>query len=289
MRLALCVLAVMFLSAASTRAETLTFIATGPVVPALSGLNENPAHPQSQGTGTGVITWDTLTNIMTVNVVFSGLTTPNTAAHIHCCIDPPGNAGVATTVPTFTGFPSGTTSGTYAHTFDMLLASSYNPAFITSHGGTAASAAAALLAGMRAGQTYLNIHTTMFTGGEIRGFLVTPVDLSIKPDAEPPVPINVKDNGNGTTPVAILSTASFNAPAVVDTSTLTFGRTGDEDSLAFCNPGGEDINGDGLLDLVCHFRTRLAEFESGDTLAFLKGSTSQGGPIFGQEAIRTVP
>src|SRR5215510_7533386 len=129
MRLALCVLTVMFLSAASSQAETLTFIATGPVAPGLSGLNENPAHPESHGTGTGVITWDTVTNIMTVNVIFSGLTTPNTAAHIHCCVDPPGNAGVATTTPTFTGFPLGVTSGTYDMTFDLNAAGTYNPAF----------------------------------------------------------------------------------------------------------------------------------------------------------------
>ena len=289
MRLALCVLAVMFLSAASSRAETLTFIASGPAAPGLSGLNETPAHPESHGIGAALITWDTVTNIMTVNATFNGLTTPNTAAHIHCCVNPPGNAGVATTVPTFTGFPSGTTSGTYTRAFDMLQASSYNPAFITSHGGTVASAAAALLAGMRAGQSYLNIHTTMFGSGEIRGFLVTPVDVSIKPGAAPPVPINVRGNGNGTTPVVILSTANFNAPADVDITSLTFGHTGDEDSLAFCNPGGEDVNHDGLLDLVCHFRTREMGFESGNTLGFLKGSTNLGSPIFGQEAIRTVP
>ena len=32
-------------------------------------------------------------------------------------------------------------------TFDMLMSSSYNPAFITAHGGTPASAEAALFAG----------------------------------------------------------------------------------------------------------------------------------------------
>jgi hypothetical protein len=287
MRLALSVLIVLFLSAASSPAATLIFIASGPTASGLSPLNENPPHPQSSATGTGLITWDTVTNIMTVNVVFSGLTTPNTAAHIHCCIDPPGNAGVATTVPTFTGFPGGVTSGTYAHTFDMLNATSYNPAFIASHGVTAASAAAALLAGIQAGQTYLNIHTTTFGGGEMRGFLVTPVDLSIKPDADAPVPINVRSHG--TIPVAILSTPTLDAAASVDPSSLTFGRTGDEDSLAFCNPGGEDVNGDGLVDLVCHFQTQLAGFESGDALAILKGRTVQGSPILGQEAIRTVP
>jgi len=53
----------------------------------------------------------------------------------------------------------------------MLDPASYNPAFVASHGGTAASSAAALLDGLKAGQSYLNIHTTMFGGGEMRGFL----------------------------------------------------------------------------------------------------------------------
>ena len=140
---------------------------------ALNGSNQNPPVASS-GTGTAVVTWDTTTSMMTVDVTFSGLTTGNTAAHIHCCIAAPGNTGVATTVPTFTGFPGGVTSGTYNHTFNMLDSTSYNPAFVTAHGGTAASAAAALLAGIQAGQAYLNIHTTMFPGGEIRGFLQQP-------------------------------------------------------------------------------------------------------------------
>jgi len=163
----------MVLSAVSSPAATLTFIANGPVVPGLSSLNENPPHPESSGTGTALVTWDTVTSMMTVNVVFSGLISPDTAAHIHCCTSPPGNAGVATQVPYFAGFPIGVTSGTYTHTFNMLDAASYNPAFVTANGGTAASAAAVLLAGMLAGQTYLNIHTTMFPGGEIRGFLTS--------------------------------------------------------------------------------------------------------------------
>jgi hypothetical protein len=137
----------------------------------LSSANENPPHPESTATGHIDAYWDTTTSMMTVNIVFDGLTTPNTAAHIHCCIAPPGNTSVATTVPTFTGFPGGVTSGTYSHTFDMTSTSSYNPGFVTTHGGTAASAAAALFAGLQAGQAYQNIHTTMFPGGEIRGFL----------------------------------------------------------------------------------------------------------------------
>src|SRR4051794_844469 len=157
-------------SIALTGSGALHFVAAGPTVAGLSPLNESPQRA-SNATGTAHVTWDTTTSMMTVDVVFSGLTTPNSAAHIHSCVASPGTTGVATSVPTFTDFPSGTTSGTYLHTFDMLAASSYNPTFVTSHGGTPAGAAAALLAAMEAGQTYLNVHTTMFASGEMRGFL----------------------------------------------------------------------------------------------------------------------
>jgi hypothetical protein len=97
-----CVFALLVLLAVSSQAATLTFIAAGPEAPGLSPLNENPPHPTSSATGTGLVTWDTATTMMTVNVVFSGLTTPSTAAHIHCCTTTPGgNAGVATTVRFF--------------------------------------------------------------------------------------------------------------------------------------------------------------------------------------------
>jgi hypothetical protein len=53
----------------------------------------------------------------------------------------------------------------------MTLASSYNPDFITAHGDVD-GAFAFLLAGMLAGESYLNIHSEMFRGGEIRGTLI---------------------------------------------------------------------------------------------------------------------
>lgn len=109
------------------------------------------------------------------------------------------------------------------------------------------------------------------------------MDIAIKPGAAPRVPVDT--HGNGTIPVAILSTPTFDATTSVDQSTLRFGRTGSEDSLAFCNPGGEDVNGDGLPDLVCHFRKQLTGFQSGDTLAILQGATVDGSPIVGQEPI----
>jgi hypothetical protein len=54
---------------------------------------------------------------------------------------------------------------------DLASASAYNPAFITAQGGLA-NAEAAFIAGLTSGRTYLNIHTTAFGGGEIRGFVV---------------------------------------------------------------------------------------------------------------------
>lgn len=138
----------------------------------LSGPNESPANA-SPGTGSAIVTVDDVLNTMRVQIVFNGLTGTTTASHIHSATPTPftGTAGVATTTPTFAGFPLGVTSGFYDLTLDMTLASSYNPAFVTANGGTTASAEAALFAGIAAGRAYVNIHSSTFGGGEIRGFL----------------------------------------------------------------------------------------------------------------------
>lgn len=138
----------------------------------LSGPAEVPAN-NSPGTGTAIITIDAVANTMRVQTTFSGLLAGVTASHIHAAtaVAGTGTGGVATTLPTFPGFPSGVTAGTYDQTFNMLLSSSYNPAYVTNNGGTTALAFAALRAAISAGRAYLNIHSTMFPGGEIRGFL----------------------------------------------------------------------------------------------------------------------
>jgi hypothetical protein len=141
----------------------------------LSGPAESPPNT-SPGTGTGVVTIDPVLHSLFVSFNFSDLTTGTTASHIHCCTAAPftGTAGVATQVPAFVNFPLGVTSGSYTNTFDLTMSSSWNPTFISSNGGTPASAEATLLTGLLAGEAYLNVHTTAFPNGEIRGFL-TPV------------------------------------------------------------------------------------------------------------------
>lgn len=144
----------------------------------LSGANETPPAA-SPGFGTGKVVIDTDALTMALDVTFGGLLGTTTASHIHCCNAPTTTSPVATQLPTFTGFPLGVSSGTYSNVFDMALASSYNPAFITNNGGTVESAFEALLKGMLDGRAYWNIHSTRFPGGEIRGALLVPEPSSV--------------------------------------------------------------------------------------------------------------
>ena len=169
------VLAVLVSLPAVSYAATITLSGT------LSGANESPATG-SPGMGSATAILDTTAQTLEVIVVFSGLfavipgtstASGTTASHIHCCTPFGGNAGVATTTPTFPGFPLSVDSGMYDHTFDLTMASSYNPSFVSASGGLSA-AETALVNGLLNNQTYLNIHTNAFPGGEIRAFLAVP-------------------------------------------------------------------------------------------------------------------
>lgn len=132
----------------------------------LLGVNENPPVA-TPGNGVAFLTIDG--DLLTVAATFDNLLGNVAAAHVHCCAPAPTNIGVATQTPTFTGFPSGVTSGSYQHDFSLTALSTYNPAFVTANGGTAEGARDALLAALDSGQAYFNIHTTFAPGGEIRG------------------------------------------------------------------------------------------------------------------------
>ena len=153
----------------------------------LLGANEVPPIV-SAGTGNANVFYDPTAHTLQVNVTFSGLTGTTTASHIHCCTALPfqtilPNAPVATQTPTFPGFPLGVTSGVYnSVTFDLTNATSWNPSFITAHGGTTAQAEADFAAGLFGNKSYLNVHSSFAGGGEIRGVLVfvpEPLSLSL--------------------------------------------------------------------------------------------------------------
>ncbi len=159
-------LIIAFFAATVTYASPVTFTAI------LNGASEAVPNA-SPGTGNATVIFDTGLHTMDVSVFFSGLGGTTTASHIHCCTTLPnaGTAGVVSTTPTFTGFPLGVTSGSYSYVFDMTLPGSYNSSFLTTYGGSVSAAEAALFSGMQAGKSYLNIHTSLNPGGEIRGFL----------------------------------------------------------------------------------------------------------------------
>jgi len=126
------------------------------------------------GSGTVLLTFDSATSLLDFDVSFSGLSGTTTISHIHCCTATAGTgtAGVAVTPGTLPGFPVGVSSGTYLYDdLDMLLSSSYTAAFVTAGGGTTAGALSRLLTNLDSGQAYFNVHSNLFPGGEIRGFL----------------------------------------------------------------------------------------------------------------------
>lgn len=88
-------------------------------------------------------------------------------------------------------------------------------------------------------------------------------------------------------PVALLSSKDFDATQV-DTTTLTFGATGDEQSLRHCHRHARDANRDGLVDLICDFKASAAGFEVGDTQGVLKGKTMDGRKFEGHGTLKVV-
>jgi hypothetical protein len=117
-----------------------------------SGANEVPANG-STATGTISGAYDTVTNIISFTITFSGLGANTTAAHFHGPAFPGSNAAV---VFAHTGVPAGVTSASLPADADTLTQ--------------------AQEADLLAGKWYSNIHTTNFPGGEIRAqiFFGTP-------------------------------------------------------------------------------------------------------------------
>src|SRR5215831_19116211 len=108
--LVLVVMAALLVRVPAAHAVPMTFTAN------LSGANEVPPTG-SPGTGVATVVIDPALHTMHVDVTFSGLIGFTTASHIHCCLpfpfDPLDNVMVATTTPTFPGFPLGVHAGTY--------------------------------------------------------------------------------------------------------------------------------------------------------------------------------
>jgi hypothetical protein len=115
---------------------------------------------------------------------------------------------------------------------------------------------------------------------------VKEVDIDIKPGSDPN---SINLGSKGVIPVAILSSADFDASTIdpmtvklADAEVKVKGKSDNAGSL-------EDVNGDGLLDLVVQVYTEGLALTAGDIEAELTAETWGGMPIVGSDSIRIVP
>jgi len=108
---------------------------------------------------------------------------------------------------------------------------------------------------------------------------VIEVEIDIKPGSDPNS-INLKSKG--VVPVAVLFTEAFDA-STIDPSTVVFAGALPVRSTE-C-----DVDGDGDLDLLFHFKTQYLELDENSTKATLTSTTYDGQPIQGTDKVNIVP
>ena len=156
---------------------------------------------------------------------------------------------------------------------------------------------ATLYVGARTSGTTYTIHVTTDVQNFAGAPLASDFTSTFTTGGVHPIAIDIKPGDNTNTinlrqmktiSVAILSSTDFDAPdeVEVDRVTLTFGVTGDEQSLLSCETRKpKDVNGDGLMDLECQFSTNQTNFPCGRTVGVLRGETVTGGSFEGRQAV----
>jgi hypothetical protein len=165
-RLPLALVTLAFVGLAACSEDTVDPLNNNTVVfkATMTPQNEVPAVTvASNGTGTFTGVLDTVTNVFTYDVVFSGLTSGVNNGHIHGPADAGVAAGALLNFNTLPGaqFSFGATSGT-AH--GTVLLTSATTITATVNGDS-------LKKLLFAGKAYANIHTTSNSPGEIRGMI----------------------------------------------------------------------------------------------------------------------
>ncbi len=103
--------------------------------------------------------------------------------------------------------------------------------------------------------------------------------IDIKPGSDPNS-INLKSKG--LVPVAVLTTEGFDA-STIDPETVLFAGAEPVRSTL------EDVDGDGDLDMLFHFKTQELNLDEDSTEATLTGETNDGTPIQGTDTVNIVP
>jgi hypothetical protein len=106
-------------------------------------------------------------------------------------------------------------------------------------------------------------------------------------DAKPrSLPSSVNISKAGALPLALISTANLDTLTDVDRSSVRYGVTGAEDSVTNCKPQGEDVDGDGRLDLVCHADTQLTAVGCDTTVLVATGRLTSGVRFVSQDDVK---
>lgn len=124
------------------------------------------------------------------------------------------------------------------------------------------------------------------------GNFVAPITgISVAIDIKPGSDQNTINLGSrGVVPVAILSTSTFDAAVMVNPATVKVAGApvqlkGNGEPLVVY----DDVNGDGLVDLVVHVQTEAMQLSASDTKAVLEGKTWDDTSIYGEDSVRIVP
>ena len=181
--------------------------------------------------------------------------------------------------------------GTYWLAFDMVNeADGFRPSF---YWGAKAPAVGspALVQGEVEGE-WVSFGDDQDLGFSLFGFS-TGIDIRPGSDENP---VNLRSRG--LLPVAVLSTDAFDA-TTLDPAAITLGDNDGADTPVATRRNGtlfaslEDVNEDGLLDLVLHFEVQAlvanGDLDAGTTFLVLNGATSDGGPLRAADAVRIVP
>jgi N-acetylneuraminic acid mutarotase len=131
---------------------------------------------------------------------------------------------------------------------------------------------------------------TNFAGNFATLEVYIPPSIAVSIDVKPgSFPNSINLGSGGTVPVAIFSTTTFDArtvnPATVTLAGASVKLKGQGTPMA----SFQDVNGDGLLDLVVHVSTDALQLSETDTEVVLEGQTFSGTAIRGVDTVRVVP